>query len=341
MQKKMEAAVYVDKGKVVIREVPILQPGQGEALIKVEYAGICGTDLTIVSGNHPRAKPPLIIGHELSGEVVEIGEEKAEIKVGDKVTVRPLLSCGKCYACQMGWDHVCQYLRLLGIDVDGAFAEYVKAPLETIHKLPEGVSLDLAALTEPLAVAQHIITVSNLKIGDKVAVIGAGPIGVLVALMAKRGGASKIIVSEVNEYRLELARHFGFTIIDAGGIDPVSRVFELTNGIGADVVYEVSGTALGTLQMVDMVKIRGEIILVGVHEKPDPTNFTQATFKEVVLRGSRVYTKIDYSRAIELLIPERDNLRSLISHRFGLEKASKGLDLVRQRGKAMKILLKP
>ena len=341
MSKKMKAAVYVNKGKVVVREVPIPQIGQAEALIKVECAGICGTDLTIMSGNLPRVRPPLIMGHELSGEIVEMGGGETGLKVGDKVTVRPLLSCGKCYACQMGWDHVCQYLRLLGIDVDGAFAEYVKAPLETIHKLPEGVSLDLAALTEPLAVAQHVITVSNLKIGDKVAVIGAGPIGVLVALMAKRGGASKIIVSEVNEYRLELARTLGFTVIDVNKVDPVSRVLELTNGMGADVVYEVSGTASGTLQMVDMVKIRGEIILVGVHEKPDPTNFTQATFKEVVLRGSRVYTKIDYSRAIELLIPERDNLRSLISHRFGLEKASKGLDLVRQRGKAMKILLKP
>ncbi|TKJ46940.1 zinc-binding dehydrogenase [Candidatus Aerophobetes bacterium Ae_b3a] len=341
MSKKMKAAVYVNKGKVVVKEVPIPQIGQAEALIKVECAGICGTDLTIMSGNLPRVRPPLIMGHELSGEIVEMGGGETGLKVGDKVTVRPLLSCGKCYACQMGWDHVCQYLRLLGIDVDGAFAEYVKAPLETIHKLPEGVSLDLAALTEPLAVAQHVITVSNLKIGDKVAVIGAGPIGVLVALMAKRGGASKIIVSEVNEYRLELARTLGFTVIDVNKVDPVSRVLELTNGIGVDVVYEVSGTAEATLQMVDMVRIRGEIILVGVHEKLDPMNFTRATFKELVLRGSRVYTKIDYSRAIELLIPERDNLRSLISHRFGLEKASKGLDLVRQRGKAMKILLKP
>lgn len=341
MQKRMRAAVYVDKGKVVIRQVPVPKIDQEEALIKVEYAGICGTDLTIVSGNLPRVNPPLIIGHELSGEIVEIGREETELKVGDKVTVRPLLSCGKCYACQMGWDHVCQHLGLLGIDVDGAFATYVKAPLKTIYRLPEGVSLDLAAMTEPLAVAQHIITVSNLKIGDKVAIVGAGPIGMLVALTVRKGGASEVIISEINEYRLELARNFGFTVIDAGKVDPVSRVLELTNGIGADVVYEASGTAEVTTQMVDMVRIRGEIILVGLHEKPDPMNFTQAVFKELVLRGSRVYTKVDYSRAIELLIPERDNLRSLISHRFGLEKTPEALALIKQKGKVMKVLLKP
>ena len=142
-------------------------------------------------------------------------------------------------------------------------------------------------------------------------------------------------------YRLKLAKHFGFTVIDAGKTDPVVRVFELTIGIGVDIVYKVSGTASGTLQMVDMVRIRGEIILVGVHKKPDATDFTQAIFKEVTLKGSRVYTGTDYSRAIELLIPEQDNLRALISHRFGLKKACEALDLIRQRGEVMKVLLKP
>lgn len=150
MKDKMKAAVYQGKDRVFIEEVEVLDLKDGDALIKVEYAGICGTDMSIVSGRHPRAKAPLILGHELSGTVAKV-KGKGEIKEGDRVVVKPLIFCGKCYACKNGFKHICQNLKLIGIDVDGAFAEYVRVPLETVYKIPYNIPLELATLTEPLA----------------------------------------------------------------------------------------------------------------------------------------------------------------------------------------------
>jgi len=340
MRRKMKAVVYQGRDKVFIEEVAVPGLAEGDALIRVGYAGICGTDMSIVSGRHPRAKPPLILGHEFSGTVVRI-KGKGKIKEGDRVVVKPLLFCGKCYACKNGFKHVCQNLRLIGVDVDGGFAEYVRVPLETVYKIPDNISLELAALTEPLAVSYHVVRRSDFQIGDTVVIIGGGPIGMLIGLMVKPGGASKVVISEVSEYRLKLAEELGFITINAKKLDPVSEVLRLTSNVGADLVFEVAGVAESAMQMLEMVRIKGEVILVSMHTQPRQVNLLQAHLKEVVLKTSRVYTGLDYEKVIKLLSLGKINVQSLVSHKFNLDDSMKALELMRKADRCMKILLKP
>lgn len=340
MREKMEAVVFQGKDRVSLEEVEVPELKDRDGLIKVEYAGICGTDMSIVSGRHSRAKAPLILGHELSGTVVKVKGE-GEIKEGNRVVVKPLIFCRKCYACNNGFSHVCQNLKLIGIDVDGAFAEYVRVPLETVYKIPDNIPLELAALIEPLAVSYHAVRISDFQTGDTVAIIGGGPIGMLIGLMVKAGGASKVLVSEVGEYRLKLAENLGFITINAKKFDPVSGVLRLTSNVGADIVFEVAGTAESAMQMVDMVRIKGEIILVATHTEPHQVGLLQATFKEITLRGSRVYTSLDYEKVIELLSLGKINIQPLISHEFNLDDSMKALELMKKADRSMKILLKP
>ena len=181
----MKAGTYVSPKQVEMteREIPI--PKADEALIKVSYGGICGTDMMIYHGLHPRAKAPLILGHEFSGVVEKVGENQ-HVKKGDKVAVEPLLSCGKCAACRNGQMHVCEKLRYIGIDKNGGFAEYTTIPVNRLHVLPESVTEKEAAMLEPLAVAIHTVRRSKLLVGDTVAILGAGPIGLLIGIIAQR-----------------------------------------------------------------------------------------------------------------------------------------------------------
>ena len=194
MPETMRAALWLGKEQVAVRVVPRPAVGPGQALIRVAYAGICGTDLMIYLGKHPRAKAPLIMSHEFCGVIAEADGEA--YPAGAPVTVNPLLTCGQCYPCRHGLSHVCERLGLLGIDADGGFAEYALAPLHTVRPLPPGLPLVEAALIEPLAVAVHAVRASDLKVGDTVAVLGAGPIGIMVAQVARLGGARRVLISE-------------------------------------------------------------------------------------------------------------------------------------------------
>src|SRR4030043_499320 len=193
----MKAVLYRDIQVVKMSDIkrPIIT--NNEALIKVEYAGICGTDLHIFDGLHPRAKAPLVMGHEISGVIEEMNTEKKDIKIGDRVAINPLISCGYCLPCREGNPHLCPNLKLVGIDQNGGFEEYVKIKDDKLYKIPNSLPLDLAALAEPVAVAVHAVRKSKLLVGDKVVVMGGGPIGQLVALICRINGASSIVLSEI------------------------------------------------------------------------------------------------------------------------------------------------
>ena len=188
----MKAVVWENKDVINLREVPVPVPEKGDALIKVIMTGICGSDLTIISGKHPRAKTPTVIGHEFIGIVEKINGTANGFEVGDRVAVEPLLSCGHCKHCLNGNAHVCGTLRLLGIEAPGAFAAYATAPLKKIFKLPANISDISAVLLEPLSVAVHTLNYSRLQKGEDVSIIGAGPIGLLCAEVARAKGAGKI-----------------------------------------------------------------------------------------------------------------------------------------------------
>jgi len=224
----MKAVVWTAPGSVETRRLPVPSPGAGEAVVRVRAAGICGTDLSILNGKHPRARAPLVMGHELSGEVAETGEGVTALRVGDRVVCEPLISCGACHACRSGYPWVCQKLGLYGIDRDGAFAEYVSVAASSLRPIPDTVDDRLGALVEPMAVAVHAVRLSSLRVGDDVCILGGGPIGLLIAVVARLAGPARLFLTEREPYRIDLARGFGLDVIDAGSRDVEREVAERT-----------------------------------------------------------------------------------------------------------------
>jgi len=321
----MKAISYQGKGTVAVMDRPVPQPTQDQVLIKVAFAGICGSDLSIVAGKHPRARPPLVMGHEFSGTVAALPPEThSDLKVGDRVTVYPLLSCGRCYVCRMGLPHVCRDLRLLGIDTDGAFAEYVLAAEDAVLRIPDALSDAEGALIEPLAVCIHAAHMSRLAVGDTVVVTGAGPIGLLMAMVARASGAAHIIVTEVALPRIAAAQGLGFTVLNAADPNLVAQVLELTRGQGGDVVFEASGHPSVTPYLLDLVRIRGQIVQLGIFKEPVAIDLRALNFHEVDLIGSRVYTLEDFDRAIHLAAEGRVDLKPMITTVLPLDEGVNG-----------------
>lgn len=294
----MKAAVLEAYGRMVVRDVARPEVGPDEALVRVGFAGICGTDLHLWKGEHPTAVVPVVPGHEFAGT---LAAACGALPAGTPVVVYPLLTCQTCRACREGLSHVCENLRVLGVHQDGAFAEYVKVPAANLLPLPAGLALRDAALIEPVAVAVHVVSRSPLRVGDTVLVIGAGPIGLLVGLVARLQGAAQVCISEVNPHRLRLAKDLGFVAIDSAAADVAREVRGMTDGAGADVVFETAGVPPAAAQMVKAVRGRGTIVLVGIHGAPAPLDLTGCVLSELTLIGSRVYTRVDYARAVRLV----------------------------------------
>jgi (R,R)-butanediol dehydrogenase/meso-butanediol dehydrogenase/diacetyl reductase len=307
----VNAVYYEGGGRFALGECEPAAPAQGEVRLAVAYCGICGTDLHIAHGamDH-RVKPPQVIGHEMSGTVAELGPGVSEFAVGDAVVVRPLDAREETPA-DKGFSHISRNLKFLGIDAPGAFQSSWTVPAFTLHRLPAGIDLRLAALTEPLAVACHDVRRAELARSETAVVIGGGPIGLLVALVARETGA-RVVVSEVNPDRLALAAALGLDAVDAEG-DVAKHVAALTDDAGADVVFEVSGSPAGALAMTELASIRGRIVVVAIFPEPPSVKLFDFFWKELQLRGPRVYEPEDYERAIELLASGTLPLEQLIT----------------------------
>jgi (R,R)-butanediol dehydrogenase/meso-butanediol dehydrogenase/diacetyl reductase len=321
----MKAVSYQGKDVVAVVDRPVPQPAEDKVLIKVAYAGICGSDLSIVAGKHPRATPPLVMGHEFSGTIAAMPQApQSDLRIGDRVTVYPLLSCGKCYVCLMGLPHVCRDLKLIGIDTDGALAEYVLAAEDAVIRMPEELSDEEGALIEPLAVCIHAAHMSRLQVGDSVVVTGAGPIGLLMAMVARASGAAKVIVTEVAPSRIDVARELGLTVLNAADENLVEQVLELTKGRGGDVVFEATGHPSVAPYLLKLVRIRGQIVQVGIFKRPVPIDLRALNFHEVDLIGSRVYTLEDFDRAIGLAAKGQVDLKPIITTVLPLDEGVNG-----------------
>ncbi len=302
-----------------LRDAPAVPPGHGEVRLDVAYCGICGTDLHIAHGGMDhRVRVPQVIGHEMSGTVVEVGPGVDGFDVGDRVVVRPLDARAETPA-DRGFSHISRNLRFLGIDTPGAFQSFWTVPAFTLHRLPDRVDLRLAALTEPLAVACHDVRRAELSPGEAAVVIGGGPIGLLIALVALAEGA-RVVLSEVDAERRELAGALGFDAVDPSTTDLTAHVAALTAQAGADVVFEVSGSAAGALAMTELACLRGRIVVVAIYPEPQPVRLFDFFWKELQLRGARVYEPDDYERAIELLATDTLPLERLISRVEPLER---------------------
>lgn len=334
----MKAVYYEGDGRFALRESEPRPPRDGEVRLDVAYCGICGTDVHIAHGamDH-RVQAPQVIGHEMSGTVAELGAGVEGLEVGDPVVVRPLDARGETPA-DKGWGHISRNLKFLGIDTPGAFQASWTVPAFTLHRLPPAVDLKIAALTEPLAVACHDVRRAELRPDETAVVIGGGPIGMLVALVASQRGA-RVVVSEVNHARLALASELGLEAVDASAVDIAEHVAALTDGAGADVVFEVSGSAAGALEMTRLAGLRGRLVLVAIFPEPQPVSLFDFFWKELELRGARVYEEEDYEQAIRLLADGALPLERLVTTIEPLERLPSLFADPSRIASAMKILV--
>lgn len=309
----MTAALYIGDKQFDLVESQPVNPGPGEVRLNVGYVGICGTDMHIYHGvMDKRVGPPQIIGHEMSGVIAEMGDGVSGFEIGDRVVVRPLDYCGECPACDAGCSHICHNLRFMGIDSAGAMQKSWTVKARTLHRLPENVSLKLGALIEPLSVAVHDVKRVALKAGEKAVVLGGGPIGLLIAVVAKSIGA-EVLVSEVSDVRREFASQLGIEAIDPASDDLDSRVREWTGGKGADVVFEVAGVKPAVDAMTRIAAVRGRICVVAIHANAPEVDLFQFFWKELELVGARVYEAIDFDQAIELVADGKIDLEPFIT----------------------------
>ena len=305
-QTTMQAAITTQWHQMQLQELTLPQPGVGQVRIRICLAGICGSDVHIFLGHHPTAVSPVVQGHELVGIVDAMGSMvDSSIEIGHRVVVDPLISCGSCEACRRGHLHVCRSLKLLGIHENGAFAEYCLAPANKVIAVPQGLSDQWAVLTEPFAVGVHVCQRAALEPGVRALVCGAGPIGLIVAMVAKLAGA-EVVISEISESRLKLAESFGFKTLDAGN-NPQEQVAAITDQDGFDVVFEVTGSPKALALAIDAARVRGKIVQVGFYSNPPNADLMKLTLKELTLVGSRVYTNEDFRRAVRLLSRVAEN----------------------------------
>ncbi len=337
----MKAVVYYGGTHARYEELPTPSVGPGEALVKVAYAGVCGSDVTIYTGKHKRVKPPVVMGHEVSGEIVELGSPSADLGVGDAVVVEPLVPCGECYVCQSGQYNACRNLRHLGIDVNGMFAEYVRARIERCYRLPEGVSLKDAGLVEPTAVAVHAVRRSRVGLGDAVVVLGGGPIGLLVAQVARVASSMPVHLVEIGDWRLDLARGLGFDPIDPKKVGVVEEVMSRTRGKGADVLIDSAGVAATAGQLPMLTRIHGRVGIVAMPKEPLPVDITALVLREIEVIGCRAYVRRDFETAIAMIAGKEIEVEPVVSHLLPLERWQEALDLAMMGEASMKILLSP
>lgn len=334
----MLTANYVGSRNIEIREQEPEPVGPGQVQIEVAYAGICGTDLHIFHGDmDARVDVPAIIGHEMSGVVAKVDASVTTWRVGDHVTVMPLNWDGSCPACRSGHQHICHNLNFIGIDSPGALQRFWNVDAGVLVKLPPSLRLDHAALVEPVAVAVHDVRRGEVSPADHVVVIGGGPIGVLIATVARHRGA-EVVVIEVDAGRRDAIAEMGFQVLDPATTDHVGWVEDWTAGAGADVAFEVSGAASAALGSTDLVKVRGTVVIVAIHPQPRPINLQRVFWRELRLLGARVYERADFETAIELLDSGVIPADALISNIQPItHTAAAFADL--ESGKAMKVLI--
>ncbi len=320
MSTTMKALVLGGKGQLRLVEVPVPELREGEALVRVRFCGVCGSDLPRIFGDIAYFYP-LIPGHEFSGEVVAVGSAEHTGWVGKRVTVYPLFPCRRCPYCEMGWYELCEDYGYLGSRQNGAFAEYVAAPVANLMPLPENVSFEEGALTEPAAVTLHAVRRVGGCLGENVAVFGLGTVGLLVGMWLKLAGARRLIGYDVDESKFQLARKMGFDVTLFPSFFPAEQ-----GGIG--LVVEASGSNQGLTDALKLVRKKGKVLILGNQEGEvtlKAGDFGQILRKELTVVGSwnssYAFLDSDWRRVLDLEGSGRVSLGTLISHRIRLEEA--------------------
>ena len=323
---------------IEISDVQMPKPKEGEALLRVKSAGICGSDIGAFRGTNGLVSYPRIIGHEIAGEVISIPENnKNGIKPGDRVIVDPYLYCGHCYPCSIGRTNCCVDLKVLGVHVDGGMAEYFCHPADMLLKVPDDMPWDIIPLAEPLTIALHGIHRLNLKAGEHIAINGAGPIGLLAAMVALHYGAEPIMIDLVKE-RLDFAKALGVRYtINLREEDLVEKVREYTNGRMAECVMEASGANSAIRATLDIVSHAGRIALTGWPKQETPIPTDMITRKEVDVRGARTSAG-EFPEAIDLIYHQKVDARRILTKVISIDEAPETIrDIEKNPGNYMKV----
>jgi len=345
-EKTMQAIVKPQaKPGAELRQVPLPEIGLQDVLVRVQAASICGTDLHIYQWDRwsqRRIKPPLVFGHEFCGVVERVGAEVTTVREGDFVSAEMHLACGHCYQCRTGQSHICQNVRIIGVDLDGCFAEFVKIPQSNIWKIDPAIPVDYAAVLDPLGNAVHTVLAGKIA-GLSVAITGCGPIGLFAIAVAKACGGGPIFATEPHPYRQKLAQKMGATlVIDSSKTDAAAEVIAQTQGVGADVVLEMSGNPDGVRQAFQMLRRGGRISLLGIPSKPMELDLaSDIIFKGATVQGingRRVFETWYQMQA--LLKSGRLDISPLITNRIAMSDYEQGMALLLS-GNASKVLMYP
>jgi threonine 3-dehydrogenase len=342
----MQAIVKPERAPgAVVRETPVPEIGPRHVLIRVRAASICGTDLHIYTWDRwaqRRLKPPLVFGHEFCGHVERVGAEVTLAKPGDFVSAEMHVACGHCFQCRTGQSHICQEVRIIGIDADGCFAEFVRIPEANVWKIDPAIPVEYAAILDPLGNAVHTVLAGDVA-GLSVAITGAGPIGLFSIAVAKACGAGPIFVTELHPYRQKLAETMGAEyVLDPSANDVVAQVLAATDGVGVDVVLEMSGHPDAVRQGFHMLRRGGRISLLGIPAKPLEIDLANdVIFKGAVVQGINGRRVFDTWYKMQALLKSGAlKLDPLITDRMPLADFEKGIQLLLS-GNASKVLLYP
>jgi (R,R)-butanediol dehydrogenase / meso-butanediol dehydrogenase / diacetyl reductase len=332
----MKAVIFDGSPVPAIADVPVPVPDDNQCLLKVLRGGICGTDLSILSGKHPRATAPLVLGHEIAARVVR-PDAAGTLTEGELVTLEPIISCGRCVACRSGYPHVCQKLRLYGIDVDGGLAEFIVVNADRVIRAPETMSPETLVLAEPLAVAVHAVRSSGIRYGDRVCVIGGGPVGLMVAMIAAETTPFPILVSEPQAERRAVAQSLGFPVVDPTTESLEERVVSHSGERVMDVVFETAGSQPAILSSTRILRPRGTLVQVSIPKEERSFNLVDLTFKELVVKGIRVYEPFDFQYALEFLERSADQFSRFLSVPFELDAAKDAFDAARAGNRGLRV----
>lgn len=309
--------VMTEPGKIIFREIEIPVPGPGQVLVKIKRIGVCGSDIHVYYGEHKGTGYPVTQGHEVSGQIVQLGEGVTELSVGQKVTIEPQVVCGKCYPCRHGKYNLCEHLRVMGFQTTGTASEYFAVNADRVTALPDSMSYDEGAMIEPLAVTVHAAKRFDELQGAKVAILGCGPIGILLAQTVKAMGASEVLITDISDYRLQLAKtcgadytvntrekNFGEAMIECFGPDK------------ADVIYDCAGNDITMGQAIQYARKGSKIVLVAVFAKEAHVDLFTLNDHELDLDTTMMYRHEDYVDAIRLVKEGKIQLRPLMSRHF-------------------------
>jgi L-iditol 2-dehydrogenase len=343
MEHLMKIAKLTTVGQIVTQEVETLTPGPDEVLIKVEYAGVCGSDLHSFRGTHPFRHAPVVLGHELSGTVAEVGENVTTREVGDAVTVMPYIHCGECLACRTDQTNVCENKIVPGIKGwQGTLADYFLAPARITYELGPDTSLKVGALAEPFAVGIHSAVRAGVHRKSEVLILGGGTIGLVTAAAAIKLGARSVAVTDLYDYNLNVARQLGADHTYNALADDLEEAIRADYPDGFDAIFLTSGAPVTVGQAIRLAQRGARIVATAIFAEPVPLSLREITLHELVLLGTQIYTDPDFEAAVEWLDQGDLPYEAIITHVMPLNEAQQALELVQERTEdVIKVLLVP